>query len=60
MKIKSSQARRGSAMIVVMLLLAVMATFVVCNARTLATLKGELKLIDHKQQKKFAPVAPAK
>lgn len=47
-------------MIVVMLLLAVMAAFVVTNARTLATLKGELKLIDQKQQKKFAPVAPAR
>ena len=47
-------------MIVVMLLLAVMAVYVVCNARTLATLKGELKLIDHKQQKKFSPAAPAK
>ena len=60
MKIKTSPTRRGSAMIVVMLLLAVMAAFVITNARTLATLKGELKLIDQKQQKKFAPVAPAK
>lgn len=60
MKINSSSTKNGSAMIVVMLLLAVMAAFVVTNARTLATLKGELKLIDHKQQKKFAPVAPAK
>lgn len=60
MKIKSSPSRRGSAIIVVMLLLSVMAVYVVCNARTLATLKGELKLIELKQQKKFSPVAPAK
>ena len=59
MKINPTSTRRGSAMIV-MLLLAVMAAFVVTNARTLATLKGELKLIDQKQQKKFAPVAPAR
>jgi Tfp pilus assembly protein PilX len=50
---------RGSAMLVVLTLTILIATLVVVNSFELSRLRGELKRIDHEQQKKFAP-APAK
>jgi type II secretory pathway component PulK len=48
-----SARQRGSAVLVVMVLLAVVAAIVVANTRTLHHLKGELRLIDQEQQKKY-------
>jgi len=41
-------------MIAVMALLAVMCLFIICNTRTLSTLKRELRLIETKQQQHWA------
>jgi len=55
MKIKrqTRQATRGSAVLVVMVLLACIATIVVANTQTLFLLKQELKHIDQKQQQRY-------
>jgi type II secretory pathway component PulK len=44
---------RGSAVLVVMILLAVLAVFVAVNTQTLHQLKAELKLIEQKQQARY-------
>ena len=46
---------RGSAVIVVLALLAIITVYVVANSRTLFHLKSELKLIEQQQLKKFTP-----
>ena len=49
------KARRGSAVLVVLVLLVVMEVLIVCNSRVLDSLNGELRLLEQKQQQKFAP-----
>lgn len=46
---------RGSAMILVMALLAIMTIYLVSNGVVLNQLRAELKQIEHRQQLKFAP-----
>jgi type II secretory pathway component PulK len=45
--------RRGSAVLIILVLLAAMAVIVSTNSTTLHLLKQELKQIDQRQQKKF-------
>ena len=47
--------RRGSAVLIVLVLLACMTVFVFTNTQTLRNLKQELKLLDDHQQKKYGP-----
>ena len=47
--------RRGSAVLIVLVLLACMTVFVFTNTQTLRNLKQELKLLDDRQQKKYGP-----
>lgn len=54
-KAEGNGARRGSAVLVVMILLACLALFLMANSRALHTLKQELKFIDQQQLKKYAP-----
>ena len=51
--------RRGSALVIVLVLLSVMAALVVSNVTTLRRLKVELQLLEQKQQQSLAqrPVA---
>ena len=53
----SCVGQRGSAVLVVLVLLAMVAAIVVANARTLHHLKAELRLIDQEQEKKYEPGA---
>jgi hypothetical protein len=46
---------RGSAMLIVLTLTILIASLVVVNSFELSRLRGELKRIDHQQQKKFTP-----
>ena len=55
----SRKRRRGSATLVVLILLVVMEVLIVCNTRVLDSLNVELRLVEQKQQQKFAP-APAR
>ena len=52
-----STASRGSAVLIILVLLACMAIILAANSATLASLKQELKLIDQQQQKKYGPGA---
>lgn len=49
--------RRGSAVLIVLVLLGCMTVFVITNTQTLRSLKQELKLLDDRQQKKYGPGA---
>lgn len=53
----SSASRRvaGSAVLIVFMMVAVIGVFLICNTRTLYLLKQELRLIEAKQLRKFAP-----
>ena len=53
-------SQSGAAIIIVMALLAIMCTLVLCNSSVLSGLKGELRLLEEKQQKKFAPEPAAR
>jgi type II secretory pathway component PulK len=46
-------SRRGSAVLIILVLLAVMALLIAANSHTLHLLKQELKQIDKGQQKKY-------
>ena len=48
---------RGTALIVVMVLLAIMGVLMVCAAHSLFFVKRELKLIEQKQVKRFEKTA---
>ena len=50
---------RGSALLIVLVLLFTMTVLVLTTGRTLSTLQRELSLIDQKQQKKFQTGQPA-
>ncbi len=53
-----SAASRGSAVLIILVLLACMAIMLAANSAMLHSLKQELKLIDQQQQKKYGPGAP--
>lgn len=57
---RQDRARRGSAVLVVMILLACLALFIMANASALHTLKQELKLIEQQQLKKYGDGGGAK
>ena len=46
-------AQRGSAVLIVLILLSIMAVLVVSNSVTLRQLKVELQLLEQKQERKF-------
>ena len=50
----SNSERRGTALIVVMALLAVMCVLMLCAARSVTFVKSELKLIEKKQVERCA------
>lgn len=52
-----SAASRGSAILIILVLLACMAIMLAANSALLHSLKQELKLIDQQQQKKYGPGA---
>jgi type II secretory pathway component PulK len=54
-RISGSGSRSGSAVLIILVLLACMAALLAANSTTLHALKQELKQIDQRQQKKFAP-----
>jgi len=56
----SRKRRRGSATLVVLILLVMMEVMIVCNTRVLDSLNGELRLVEQKQQQKFAPALARK
>ena len=51
--VASRQFRHGSAVLVILVLLAVMSAILITNAHTLHTLKQELKLLDERQQQRL-------
>ena len=51
-------AERGSASLVVFILLTIMVTLLVANSVTLHHLRGELRLIEREQLKKYGTNAP--
>ncbi len=55
-----ARCQSGAAIIIVMAFLAILCTLVLCNNSVLSGLKGELRLLEEKQQKKFAPEATAR
>lgn len=55
---RNPATRRGSALLVVLVLVGIMEVLVLCNTRVLDNLKQELDFLDQKQTRKFAP-APA-
>ena len=50
-------AARGSAVLIILVLLACMAIILAANSAMLHSLNQELKLIDQQQQKKYGPGA---
>jgi len=56
---RPTRARSGAAIIIVMAILAILGTLLLCNGTVLQGLKSELRLLEEKQQKKFAAPAPA-
>src|SRR5258708_2665733 len=54
-----AQTRRGSALLIVLLLLSVMVTLMVSNAVILRRLKVELQLLEQKQTRATRPTAPS-
>ena len=56
---RTSATRRGSAVLIVLVLLACMALVAFSNSDTLASLKKEIQLIDRQQQQRYEP-SPAK
>ena len=50
-------AQRGSAILIILVLLACMAIILAANSAMLHSLNQELKLIDQQQQKKYGPGA---
>jgi len=55
---RSGCAERGSATLVVFILLTIMVTLIVANSVTLHSLRGELRLIERGQLKKYETNAP--
>jgi hypothetical protein len=51
-------AERGSATLVVFILLTIMVALIVANTVTLHHLRGELRLIERGQLKKYGTIAP--
>ncbi len=47
----------GSAVLVVFMVLAVVGVLIICNTRILYSLKQELRMVEEKQLRKFAPAA---
>lgn len=62
MKLATGHSRQncGTAMVIVLALLALMTLIVILNARTLHVLKGELSLIEKRQQQHWADHGAAK
>ena len=54
---RRSASQRGSAVLVVLVLIACMAIMLNANSRTLYTLKQELRLLNAQQQSKYAQPA---
>jgi len=54
---RASTTRRGSAVLIVLVLLACMALVAFSNSDTLASLKKEIQLIDRQQQQRYEPSA---
>ena len=54
---RQSAAARGSAILIILVLLACMAIILAANSAMLHSLNQELKLIDQQQQKKYGPGA---
>jgi len=50
---KIKKQERGSAILVVLVLMGIMTTLVICNSVTLRQLRQELNLIERQQLKKF-------
>ncbi len=57
---RSLRSRSGAAIIIVMAFLAIVSILLLCNSSVVSGLKDELKLLEEKQQKKFAPEAAAR
>jgi type II secretory pathway component PulL len=55
---RSPDPERGSATLVVFILLTIMVAFIVANSVTLHHLRGELRLIEREQLKKYGTNAP--
>ena len=59
MKLSAQRKReRGTILLVVMMLLAVMCVFMLCTTETLFSLKKELRLIEKKQLQRYEKTAP--
>ena len=56
--VSRSRRRRGSSVLVILVLMAFLVMWIASNTSTLHVLKQELKRIDRQQQKKFSPTAP--
>lgn len=56
---RSQPRESGSAVLVILVLLACIAMLLYSNSQTLHLLSQELKLIDQKQQARFGPTSPA-
>ena len=52
---RSQESERGSATILILALLAIMAVLLSANQIVLHNLKRELRLVEHQQLKKFQP-----
>jgi hypothetical protein len=55
---RSVGPERGSALLVVFILLAIMVVLIAANSVTLHHLRGELRLIEREQMKKYGTNAP--
>jgi len=53
-----SARHRGSAVLVVLVLVMIMGTLSIANTRVLSHLRRELQLIDQKQQERLSPPSP--
>ena len=56
-RVSTQNRQSGSAVLVVLTLLAVMGVLIICNNRILYSLKQDLRFVAEKQQLKFAPAA---
>lgn len=53
-----SQTRRGSAVVIMLVILSILGIYVVANAKRLHQLEQELKIIERRQLERYSP-APA-
>lgn len=54
-RIRHSSQPRGSAVVVMLVIIAILGIFVVANAKRLHQLKRELKIVERRQLEKFLP-----